>query len=166
MSGHGYAAMQQSRRRLSLTRLLPRMPRTSRAQAELLARRYLASRGAAPMVEDPLRLALPRLRQEVATAMRLARLDLTIALGLIVAGLTVALTAWLAPLHGGILIALLYLHLMPLAGLAVAIWAAIVLEKSGPRLLIARRIARALQAGALLEALELAIGGLPASATS
>ncbi|MDJ0389442.1 hypothetical protein QMO56_15095 [Roseomonas sp. E05] len=137
------------------------MSRTSRTHTELLARRYLASRGAAPMVEDPLRFALPRLRQEVATATRLARLDLTIAAGLIVSGLTVALTAWLAPLHGGIVMILLYLHLMPLAGLAVAIWAAVVLEKSGPRLLTARRIARALQAGALMEALDLAISGLP-----
>ncbi|MXP65785.1 hypothetical protein E0493_20755 [Roseomonas sp. M0104] len=140
------------------------MSRTSRAHTELLARRYLASRGAAPMVEDPLHLALPRLRQEVALAMRLARLDLTIAAGLIVSGMTVAATAWLAPLHGGIVMVLLYLHLMPLAGLAMAIWAAVVLEKSGLRLFTARRITRALQAGAWMEALDLALRSLPGPA--
>lgn len=118
------------------------------------------------MVDDPLRLALPRLRQEVATAARLARLDVAIAAGLILAGTTVAVTAWLAPLHGGIVMVLLYLHLMPLLGLGVAIWAAVVLEKSGPRLLAARRIARALQAGALMEALDLALRGLPDPAAS
>lgn len=138
------------------------MSRTCLARTELLARRYLASRGGAPMIKDPLRVALPRLEAEVAAASRLARLDLTIALGLFIAALTMVLTAWLAPLHGGILVALLHLHLAPLAGLAVAVWAAIVLEKSGPRLVVARRIARALKAGALLEALDLAVQGLPA----
>lgn len=137
---------------------------TRRARTELLARRYLASRGGTPMVEDPLRLALPRLRAEVAVTSRLARLDLSIALALFVVAMTMVLTAWLAPLHGGILVALLHLHLAPLVGLGIAIWAAIVLETCGPRLVVARRIARALQAGAWLEALDLAVQGLPAPA--
>jgi hypothetical protein len=140
------------------------MSLTCRAKTELLARRYLASRGAAPMVEDPLTVALPRLRQEVAAAARLARLDLSIALGMFVAALTVVITAWLAPLHCGIAVALIYLHLMPLLGLGIAIWAAVVLETCGPRLFAARRIGRALQAGAWLEALDLALQALPARA--
>lgn len=138
------------------------MSRTRLARTELLARRYLASRGDAPMVDDPLGVALPRLHAEVAVVSRLARLDLTIALGLFVAAMTMVLTAWLAPLHGGLLVALLHLHLAPLVGLSVAVWAAIVLEKSGPRLFVTRRIARALKAGAWLEALDLAVQGLPA----
>jgi len=133
------------------------MPWTTGARAELLARRYIASRGGAPMVEDPLRVALPRLREEVTVATRLARLDLTIAMFLIAAALTVVGTAWLAPLHGGIVTVLLYLHLMPLAGLAVAIWAAIVLEKCTLRLIAARRISRALRRGAIIEALQTAL---------
>lgn len=116
------------------------------------------------MVEDPLHVALPWLWQEVRAVERLARLDLTIAFGLIGAGLSIVATAWLAPLHGGILVILIHLHLMPLAGLGAAIWAAVVFEKSGPRLLTARRIARALRAGAMREALELALHGLPAPA--
>lgn len=134
------------------------------ARAELLARRYLASRGGAPMVEDPLRVALPQLRREVAAACRLARLDLMLAAGLIITALTMVATAWLAPVHGGIFIVVLHLHVAPLVGLAVAIWAAIVMEKSGPQLVVARRIARALRAGAPLEALELALHGLPTPA--
>ncbi|MCQ4159311.1 hypothetical protein NON00_05160 [Roseomonas sp. GC11] len=139
---------------------------TSRARLEFLARRYLASRGSAPMVEDPLGHALPRLEREVALCQRLARIDLIIAVVLVAAALTVIGTAWMAPLHGGILLVLAYLHVMPLLGLVVVIWAAIVLEKSTPRLRVARRIARALQAGALLEALDLAVHGLPAQAGS
>lgn len=143
---------------------MPRpMSQKDSAQAEFLARRYLASRGAAPMVDDPLQIALPRLRQEVTAACRLARLDLTLAVGLTIAALTVVVTAWLAPVHGGILVALLHLHLAPLVGLGVAIWAAIVMERSGPRLLTARRIAQALSAGSVMEAFDLAVTRLPAT---
>ncbi|PHK95552.1 hypothetical protein CR162_06745 [Pseudoroseomonas rhizosphaerae] len=142
------------------------MPRLHALRTEMLARRYLASRGDTPMVEDPLHIALPRLRAEVVAATRLARLDLTIALGLLIAAMTLVVTAWLAPMHGGLLVTLLHLHLAPLVGLGVAVWAAIVLERSGPRLVVARRIARALQAGALFEALELAVCGLPGPHTA
>ncbi|WBV44507.1 hypothetical protein [Pseudoroseomonas cervicalis] len=140
------------------------MPWTSRARTEFMARRYLASRGGAPMVADPLDVALPRLRQEVALCQRLARMDLIIALVLVMAALTVILTAWLAPLHGGIVTVLLWLHAVPLLGLGAVVWGAIMLEKTTPRWVVSRRIARALQAGAWLEALDLAVHGLPAPA--
>ncbi|ONG54991.1 hypothetical protein BKE38_09705 [Pseudoroseomonas deserti] len=134
---------------------------TRPARTEFMARRYLASRGGAPMVEDPLRAALPRLRREVAQCRRLARLDLGLAAALVSVALTVIGTVWLAPLHGGILLVLVYLHLVPLLGLAVVVWGAIVMETSGPRLVTARRIAAALQDRAWLEALDLAVHGLP-----
>lgn len=130
---------------------------TRLARTEFLARRYLASRGGAPMVQDPLKLALPRLRQEVAVTGRMARIDLLLALGLTFAGMIVAMAAFLTPLHGGMLLVLAQLHLALAAGVAVAIWAAVVLEQSGPRLVAARRISKALQAGALTEALEAAL---------
>ena len=133
---------------------------TRLARTEFMARRYLASRGSAPMVEDPLRTALPQLRHEVAQCRRLARLDLGLAAALVSLALTVIGTVWLAPLHGGILLVLVYLHLVPLLGLAVVVWGAIVMERSGPRLVVARRIAQALQDRAWLEALDLAVQGL------
>jgi hypothetical protein len=137
----------------------------SRPRTEHLARRYLASRGAPPMVEDPLGQALPRLRQEIAAAGRLARLDLVLALGLAATGVGVTVTGLFAPWHAGLALTLIYLHVLALVGVAVGVWAAIVLEKSGPRLLAAHRIARALRAGALREALETAVRSLPAPAT-
>lgn len=134
---------------------------TARQSLEFLARRYLASRGAPPMVADPLAMALPRLEAEVASTRRLCRMDLWLAGAMIISGMTMAITALLAPLHGSLLTVLLYLHLAPLAGLGVGLWAAVVMEKSGPRWLAARRIAAALKAGALLEALDLAVHRLP-----
>lgn len=142
------------------------MPMTRRSRTELLARRYLASRGAAPMVADPLQEALPRLRQEVALATRMARLDLGLATGLALAGIVVAVTALMAPLHGSLLTVLLWLHMVPLAGLCVGIWAAVVLEKAGPRLRAAQRIGRSLRNGAWLEALDDALRGLPVPASA
>ncbi|MBO1076816.1 hypothetical protein [Roseomonas marmotae] len=136
------------------------------ARTEFLARRYLASRGSAPMVRDPLKAALPRLRQEASVAVRLARMDLLLALGLTLAGMLAALAVFLVPLHGGMLMVLAQLHLAPAAGVAIAIWAAVVLEKAGPRFRASRRIMRALQAGAMLEALELALQALPAPAAA
>lgn len=139
---------------------------TRPARTEFLARRYLASRGSAPMVRNPLDAALPRLRQEAAAAVRLARIDLMLALGLTLAGMAVALAVFLAPLHGGMLLVLVQLHIALAAGVAVAIWAAVVLEKSGPRLVAAQRITRALHDGALPEALELALKALPPPAAA
>ncbi|MCI0752945.1 hypothetical protein [Teichococcus vastitatis] len=132
-----------------------------RSQTELLARRYLASRGGTPMVRDPLTLAVPQLQREVEQVGRLARLDLSMAAALLLSAVAVTLTAWLAPLHGSVLTMMLYLHLVPLFALGVCIWAAIVVEQSGPRWMLARRIGHALRAGALMEALELALRGLP-----
>ncbi len=132
------------------------------SRTEFLARRYLASRGGAPMIADPLDAALPRLRAEAAKAGRLARIDLLLAVGLTLAGMLVALAIFLVPLHGSMLEVLLKLHLALAAGVGVAIWAAIVVEQSAPRFLAARRITRDLHSGALLEALELALRALPA----
>lgn len=134
---------------------------TRPARTELMARRYLASRGGAPMAPDPLKTALPRLRDEAANALRLARIDLILALAMTMAGLLVALAVFLVPLHGSMLVVLAQLHLALAAGVAVAIWAAIVMEKSAPRLLAARRTIQSLHNGALLEALELALRALP-----
>jgi hypothetical protein len=135
---------------------------TRPARTEFLARRYLASRGGAPMAPNPLDAAVPRLRDEAETALKLARIDLTLAVGLTLAGMVVALAVFLMPLHGSMLAVLAQLHVALAAGVAVAVWAAIVLEKSAPRLLAARRITQALQNGALLEALELGLKALPA----
>jgi hypothetical protein len=134
---------------------------TRPARTEFLARRYLASRGGAPMVQHPLDIAVPRLRQEAAATGWTARIDLLLALGLTFAGMGAALAVFLAPLHGGMLLVLVQMHLVLAAGVTVAIWAAVVLEKSGPRLAAAQRISRALKAGALLEALDIALTHLP-----
>ncbi|MBE9603546.1 hypothetical protein IAI18_01620 [Acetobacteraceae bacterium H6797] len=131
-----------------------------------LARRYLASRGTPPMIEDPLAEALPRLQAEVRQVRRLARLDLWLSAALLISGLTLALTAVMAPLHAGLLVTLLYLHAAPLAGLAVGIWAAVVVEKSAPQWLAARHIAAALKTGALVEALDIAVHRLSARAAA
>jgi hypothetical protein len=136
---------------------------TRPARTELLARRYLASRGGLPMVRDPVETALPKLQREAAAAVRLARMDLLLALGLTLAGMGSALAMFLVPLHGGMLLVLAQLHLVMAAGVGVGIWAAVVMEKSGLRLAAAQRISRALRSGAILEALELALRSLPAS---
>ncbi|MDB5369932.1 MAG: hypothetical protein JWP20_1490 [Roseomonas sp.] len=140
------------------------MPWTRPARTEFLARRYLASRGDAPMMPDPLTTALPRLRREAMATVRLARIDLTLALGLTLAGMLGAVLVFLVPLHGGMLVVLAQLHLALALGVVLAIWAAVVLETSAPRLLAGRRIIRAIHAGAMLEALELALTALPVSA--
>ena len=127
------------------------------ARTEFLARRYLASRGGAPMASDPLGVALPRLRQEAIVTGRRAWLDLLLALLLAGSGLGTALVMFWVPLHGGLLVALLQMHVALAAGVGVGIWAAVVLEVSGPRLMTARRISRKLREGALHEALELGL---------
>lgn len=132
------------------------------ARTEFLARRYLASRGNAPMVTDPLDAALPRLRDEAHSTLRLARIDLLLAAGLTVAGILSAAVMFLVPLRGGMLLGLAQLHMALAVGVAVAIWAAILLERAGPRLLAARRIIQAMHTGATLEALELGLRALPA----
>jgi hypothetical protein len=134
---------------------------TRLARTEFLARRYLASRGGAPMVQDPLHDAVPRLHAEALTALWQARIDVLLAVGLSLAGMFVAVAVVMAPLHGGMLMVLAQMHIVLAAGVAVAIWAAIVLEKSAPRMVAARRIIQSLQSGAMLEALELALRALP-----
>lgn len=134
---------------------------TRLARTEFLARRYLASRGGAPMVQDPLHDAVPRLHAEALSALWLARLDIILAVGLTVAGMVGAVSVVMAPLHGSMLLVLAQLHLVLAAGVALGVWAAIVLETSTPRLLAARRIILALRQGARLEALELCLQSLP-----
>ncbi|MBC9208870.1 hypothetical protein IBL26_18630 [Roseomonas aerophila] len=115
------------------------------------------------MAPDPLKAALPRLRIEAATALRLARLDVILAVGLTLAAMFVAVVVIMAPLHGGMLLVLAQIYVALAAGVAAAIWAAIVLERSAPRMKAARRIIQSLQSGAMLEALELALRALPIS---
>jgi hypothetical protein len=134
---------------------------TRPARTEFLARRYLASRGRAPMVQDPLHDAVPRLHAEALAALWLARIDVMLAVGLTLAGMAVAVAVVMAPLHGGMLLVMAEMHIVLALGVAVAIWAAIVLEKSAPRMVAARRIIQSLQSGAMLEALELALRALP-----
>jgi hypothetical protein len=134
---------------------------TRPARTEFLARRYLASRGRAPMVQDPLHDAVPRLHAEALAALWLARIDVMLAVGLTLAGIVVAVAVVMAPLHGGMLLAMAELHIVLAAGVALAVWAAIVVERSAPRMLAARRIIHSLRNGAMLEALELALRTLP-----
>jgi hypothetical protein len=113
------------------------------------------------MMRDPLEAALPCLRREAAVAVRLARIDLLLAIGLSLVGILGSLSVFMAPLHGSMLLIMLQLHLAVVAGVGLAIWAAIVLETSGPRLMAGQRIIRNLRGGATLEALELALRALP-----
>jgi len=129
---------------------------------ELLARRYLASRGTPPMVDDPIALALPRLAAEVAQARRSARMDLGLGLGLTLAGIVSGASILVMPLGNDLVFALLRLHLVPLLGLGGALWGAILFEQAGPVWMAARNVLRHLSTGALVEAFQLALSGLPA----
>ncbi|PZW41355.1 hypothetical protein C8P66_12163 [Humitalea rosea] len=129
---------------------------------EHLARRYLASRGTPPMVEDPVGVALPRLRAEVAQARRTARRDLGLGLGLTLAGLISGGSILVMPFGNDVLMAMLRLHLVPLMGLGGALWGAILFERAGPVWMAARNVVRHLSTGALVEAFQLALSGLPA----
>ncbi|WP_431284085.1 hypothetical protein ACQW02_04565 [Humitalea sp. 24SJ18S-53] len=127
-----------------------------------LARRYLASRGTPPMVDDPVALALPRLNAEARNAGRGARFDLGLGVGLALAGIAAGGSILVMPLGNDIVVALLRLHLVPLMALGGAIWGAILAEQAGPVLVAAQMVLRCLSMGALVEAFQTALAGLPA----
>lgn len=129
---------------------------------EHLARRYLASRGTPPMVEDPVGIALPRLMAEVERARRTARMDPGLGVGLTLAGLISGGSILVIPLGNDVVMVMLRLHLVPLLGLGGALWGAILFEQAGPVGMAARHVLRHLSAGALVEAFQLALSGLPA----
>lgn len=126
------------------------------------ARRYLASRGTPPMVANPVALALPRLNAEARRAGRGARFDIGLGVGLTLAGIAAGGSILVMPLGNDLVVALLRLHLVPLMALGGAIWGAILAEQAGPVLVAAQAVLRCLSMGALAEAFQAALAGLPA----